>query len=346
MKVVFRTDGSRTIGMGHVQRCLTLSKELEKIGGDSLFIMRNHEMAVTRMIEAHGYPVKVIPDGATAREDRDFTGGMAEKYNADWMVADGYFFNEDYLAGLRHPRRRLMSIDDNATTRFPVDILLNQNIHAEEHLYEDLVPPRTTLLLGPAYALVRDEFVHAREKRNTARETARTLLVTLGGADPSNQTLKIMKGLATLDREIDVTVILGPVNPHKEAIEAFVAVSGNPFNVLRHPDNMAHFMVEADLAVSAGGTTCWEMACVGLPAIVMAIAENQRGLVSGLAKRGVAGNMGWFEDITEGDVARAVEDLLENIQARKEMSSRGMALVDGRGKSRVLEAMRKGLKEC
>jgi len=184
--------------------------------------------------------------------------------------------------------------------------------------------------------LVRSEFLGWKDRERTFASGARNVLVTLGGGDPDNQTSKVIRALQGMGpKDLHVKVVVGAANPHKAVLEAASRSCRFPIQVVHDASNMAELMAWADLAVSAGGSTCWEMAFMGLPCVMLVLAENQEGIAKGLEEVGAGISLGWFERVTEEDILDAVQNLLCDVYQRKEMSDRAKALIDGRGRDRV-----------
>jgi len=338
MKVVIRADGSDLMGMGHISRCLTLAGEIKRRGGDCLFVTRSMDGRVPAMIKKAGFPAREITAGDTASGDLDVTIKAAKR--AGVIITDGYQFKEDYLASLKASGKLLVCIDDIAHTRFPCDILLNQNLGAAKKMYTGLVDSSARLLLGTGYALVREEFVDSRRKKPRTRRRIRNVLVSLGGGDSAMLTLKVLRALDSLDGDFALTAVFGSRSKGAvEAAETFLSDCSKNTEVIFYATDMPGLMHNADMAITGGGTTCWEAACVGLPNLLMVLAENQNIVARGLSKAGASVNLGWHEGITEARIAREARRLAEDAGKRDEMRKNGRTLVDGKGAARVAIAM-------
>jgi spore coat polysaccharide biosynthesis predicted glycosyltransferase SpsG len=166
------------------------------------------------------------------------------------------------------------------------------------------------------------------------------VLVTLGGADPNNCTEKVVEALGQLEREmLHCTVVIGESNPHKSSIRAAAERAGIPIDLRTNISDMASVMAEHDVAVSAGGSTCWELAFMGIPNVILVLAENQRGIAEGLEERGTAVNLGWHEAVGKEEIACQVTELIQEDDQRLEMARKAQNLVDGQGARCVLQEM-------
>jgi spore coat polysaccharide biosynthesis predicted glycosyltransferase SpsG len=195
------------------------------------------------------------------------------------------------------------------------------------------------LLLGPRYALLRREFRKWQGWKREIPVVAGKVLVTLGGADPDNVTLKVIKALKEITiSDLEVKVVIGPANPNKETLEQEVASKPN-FKLPENVTNMPELMAWADIAVTAGGSTCLEMAIMGLPNIVIVLAENQRPIAEKLHVFGAVLNLGWSTELPVGDIMQAVNLLLLSQEKREQISIQGKELVDWDGGRLVCQEM-------
>jgi UDP-2,4-diacetamido-2,4,6-trideoxy-beta-L-altropyranose hydrolase len=289
--------------------------------------------------------VRSIDGRAGSLDDADGAVRHARALGASWVVVDGYHFGGDYQHLLRETGLRVLFIDDYGhADRYETDLVLNQNIDAEEGLYADRAD-HTDLLLGPQFALLRKEFWPWREPRREIQAEADHVLVTLGGADPENLTTEAIQALAELETlGVQGTAVVGGSNPHEERIRAAAESVGVPVTALQNVNDMAELMAGTDLAVSAGGSTCWELAFMGIPSAIVVLAENQRGIARGLDEAGAAVNLGWHESIDAPEVASSITSLLRSDRKRRRMAQKAQALVDGKGAERVLGKMRSAVR--
>ncbi|MFZ5981802.1 MAG: UDP-2,4-diacetamido-2,4,6-trideoxy-beta-L-altropyranose hydrolase [Candidatus Zixiibacteriota bacterium] len=358
MKVVVRTDSSLLIGTGHMMRCLTLAEELRRNGVEVVFICREHpgniiERAVLKGFKVHRLPLdddKLMNDPDRSLYDR--WRGVEKEYDAeqtravlsvpesdaDWLVVDHYGLDAAWEATMRSYVDGIMVIDDLANRRHDCDILLDQNLYERlETRYDGLVPTGAHLLLGPEFVLLRDEFRQAR--RNLKKRNGRVgrLLISFGGTDTGNDTMKAL-AMATLPdfRDLTFEIVVGQTNPQAEKIKKVCA--GLPrTGYHRNIDNMAQLMAGTDLCVGAGGTSTWERCCLGLPTVTLAVAENQVEVARLSEKAGFARYLGMNHEVDVDDICQAVRELVSNPEKLRKMSTVGMELVDGRGADKVVK---------
>ncbi len=266
---------------------------------------------------------------------------MAQAVGATWVVVDGYHFDGLYQRWLREEGLRVLFLDDYGhADHYEADLVLNQNIDADTALYDDRME-ETDLLLGPPYALLRKEFWPWRKSRRTPQPEANRVLVTLGGADPDNCTEMVVGALGRLNREdLRCTGVIGGSNPNESSIAAAAERTDASVDLRSDVSDMASLMAEHDVAVSAGGSTCWELAFMAIPNVIIVLADNQRGIAEGLEKAGASRNLGWYEGVSQADVASALDSILRDKEKHLKMAESAMDLVDGEGTERVLQKMR------
>ncbi len=338
--LLVRADASARMGTGHVMRCLALAQAWQEQGGKALFAAVDLPPALERRLEAEGMDVVRLDVSPGSDEDAARTMALAQKSRAVWVVVDGYHFGADYQQVLKRAGLWLLFIDDYGHAgHYYADLVLNQNIHADESLYRHR-EPYTRLLLGTDYVLLRREFWPWRGWRREIPEVARKVLVTLGGGDPDNQTLKVIRALQRVEvAGLEAVVVVGGSNPHYAELEDAIRHSPFAIRLVRNVTNMPELMAWADVAISAGGSTCWELAFFGLPNVLLTLADNQRGIAEMLSKVGVGLNLGWYEDVVNGQVAQALLRLVNDREQRQRMSRAGRDLIDGQGSERVVSML-------
>jgi len=340
-QVIIRADATVEIGSGHLMRCLALAQTLRTAGVAVTFVAAC-QSKLQKRLQCEGFQVALVEHVYPDPADWTITARILQSHPNAWVVLDGYHFDAAYQESIKTAGHRLLVIDDTAgLNQYFCDILLNQNIHAEQ-LHYNLSRRDTRLLLGPRYALLRREFLNRMAwawERKTP-DMARKVLVTLGGADSENQTLKVLQALQLSKiAGLEATIVAGSTNPHLQSLQAACRQSQPPMHLIYNALNMAELMCGADMAVSAGGSTCWELAFMGLPALVIILAENQRLVAEGLEQTGAAVNLGWYESLSPAKLSRALKQLVFRPREREKMTVCGRKLVDGSGPQRVLREM-------
>lgn len=336
-RLIIRADADASMGTGHVMRCLTLAEAWRSEAGPVSFVTRCGSAPLCSRIDQAGYERVALRDGQDRADDLCVVDDVMAKYPGAAVVLDGYGFDAEYQRRVKARGNALLVIDDfRHAAHYFADLVLNQNLGAEKYAYR--CEPYTRLLLGPRYVLLRSEFVAWKAWRREIPYRGRRVLVTLGGSDAGNETMKVVHALAGLDG-IEARVVVGAANPHLEALREAAHGLELRVRVVVDVSNMAELMAWADVAVSAGGTTCWELAFMGLPNLILVLADNQLGIARELDAAGISRFLGWACDLDGEMLSFGVAKLLDDRAAREKMSLRGRALVDGDGAGRVVEAV-------
>jgi len=342
--LLIRADANTQMGHGHIMRCLALSQAFNSLGGTTVFLSCCESSSLRKRIESNGIDFIPLDQPHPHPSDLDTTLWWLEELSSKhsqraYVVIDGYHFDPFYQHEIYTSNNRILVIDDMAhLPHYYTNILLNQNISAETLHYQ--CDDDAVQLLGTRYVLLRPEFAAWRSWQRDIPPVAQKILVTLGGSDPNNVTHKIIQTLQRLDvDEFEIIVVLGASNPHIEKLQDVVTQTRTPIRLLKDAHNMPDLMAWADLSISAGGTTCSESAFMGLPNIVLILAENQRRIAERLDHSYVAVNLGWHSDISELDFLDTLKEIIYNPTRRKVMAEEGQKLVDGYGVKRVLSTM-------
>lgn len=350
LHVVIRADAAPAIGTGHVMRCLTLADRLRALGAVVRFVCRAHAGHLGDLIAARGFAVDLLPApdtafaaaghagwlGASQAEDAAETLAVLARAQVrpDWLIVDHYGIDAAWQRQLRPAVGHIMVIDDLADRPHECDVLLDQNLApAGAARYDGLVPAHCARLCGPRYALLREEFAAARATLPARDGTVRRLFVFLGGADQHNDTGSVLAALAGMDN-LETDVVIGAANPHHATLARQCAALPG-VRLHRQVDNVAALMAQADLAIGAGGGAMWERCSVGLPAIVLALAENQRPGCAALAEAGGALYLGESGPDSGTRLAAALQVARASPWLLRQMGATGLALVDGEGAARV-----------
>lgn len=350
--VVIRADANSKIGMGHVMRCLSVADALVKRGEEVLFVTADD--TPVPLLTKKGIPYRVLhtdyadmeaelpelwevlrelPQGAESPEE-------ALPQRNTFILVDSYYVTEKYLAALKK-RITTIYMDDIYAFSYPVDMLINYNIYGEEMGYEkDAAFADTKLLLGTEYVPLREEF-SAGEQQRTAADGG--ILITTGGSDSFNLAGQLLMEAMKYDalKEKEYHAVSGSLNPHIGELQALAEKHEN-IHIHCNVTNMAELMAESEVALSAGGSTLYELCAMGVPVIAFSFAENQERLVQTFVKRGIAQYGGNYR--TDGNkmiqnTIAGLETLLENENLRAEYRKKARTLVDGKGAVRIAEAI-------
>ena len=354
LKILIRTDASVEIGSGHLMRCLTLADQLRSEGAEVAFACRDLSGGMFDHLIARGYPSAkiVLTESGQGVQDAEETIKAATKFfpaGTDWLVVDHYELDIIWERRLRPHVRKLMVIDDLANRSHDCDLLLDQNYYKNlDRRYLGLVPAQCVTLLGPAYVLLRPEFAEARQKLRVRDGTVRRMLVFFGGSDPTNQTQKMVEALGLLKRrDIEVDVVVGSANPNRNAIQA---LCDELPNVAFHcqVSNMAQLILNADIGIGAGGAAMWERCCLGLPTITVVFAANQERTTLDVAEIGAIEYLGWADQLSPKDYARAVTKMMGDTQQVQQIGNAALRVMQLQPASlpRILQRLVLEAKSC
>jgi UDP-2,4-diacetamido-2,4,6-trideoxy-beta-L-altropyranose hydrolase len=341
LNLIMRADASSAIGSGHVMRCLALAEGWrDLVGGDVAFVSASLAGWFLDRLANDGISVMPIESVPGGMEDAELTLAASASSGAKWIVTDGYAFDDGYQRAIKTGPARHLFIDDYGhCTDYSADIVLNQNLHANDGMYRHR-HDNVRLLLGPRYVLLRREFRGAGLSPRETTGIGTRVLVTLGGGDPENVTTTVVDALSDVPVEnLEAVVAVGPNNPHEAVLRRTVEALPLPARLEYAVENMVPLMQWADLAICGGGSTCWELARMGVPSVVLVLAENQRPIAEALAAVDAAENLGWHSDLGPDAVAEAVGRLAICSERRAALSRQGRELVDGSGVDRVIGAL-------
>jgi UDP-2,4-diacetamido-2,4,6-trideoxy-beta-L-altropyranose hydrolase len=339
-------------------RCLTLADVLREQGAECEFVCREHEGHLMGHIRSRGYEAHSLPKPS---ENASFTSEFAhaswlgvdwqtdaaQTHQAlrssvvDWLIVDHYALDHRWESTLRSSFRRIMVIDDLADRPHDCDLLLDQNYGSSAERYRSLVSADCSQCHGPEYALLKPVYAERRGQLPARDGQVRRVLIYFGGgADAANLTRLAVQAFQTPElAPIKLDIVVGEAYSHQSSLEELVAQRGNATIHLKLPD-LADLMAEAHLAIGAGGVTTWERCCIGLPSIVIGIAENQRPACEALSADEVVDYLGHVDQVTSELIRDRILSLLKRPDLVLELSERAMRLVDGSGTYRILDEFR------
>jgi UDP-2,4-diacetamido-2,4,6-trideoxy-beta-L-altropyranose hydrolase len=365
-KAIIRVDASLKIGSGHVMRCLTLAEALRELGTEVQFVCRWHFGNLIELIREKGFVVHELPVlenielgriyeynsgsvyenwlGVSQEQDARETITVFQKNKPDWLIVDHYGLVQVWEKKLRPHVHKIMVIDDLANRSHDCDLLLDQNYFIDgESRYEDLVPETCTKLLGPQYALLRSEFTQARKQLKPRIGKIERVFVFFGGNDLENVTGKALEALSFQEFNcLDVDVVIGSHNPHLTKIERQVRTRLRT-KLHVQVENIAELMAQADLAIGAGGATTWERMAVGLPSIVVTIAENQIPFTKNLDQENCLHWLGRSKAVEVKELRESILDVVAKESINRLQSKKGMDIVRGDGTLKVSKILTNGI---
>jgi UDP-2,4-diacetamido-2,4,6-trideoxy-beta-L-altropyranose hydrolase len=336
-----RADASAAMGTGHLMRMIALGQAWLERGWVVRFFCAAITPSLADRLSSEGFYLSPIYAALGSKEDLErLLHLMAESDQAEGkdklVVLDGYHFDSDYQLGIKAAGFKLLVMDDYGHAEFyHADWVLNQNISAFEGLYSKR-SLGTKLFLGPKFALLRNEFLAYKHWQREIAPSATKILVTMGGSDPDNVTLKVIEALIGL--HLQIKVVIGGSNHQLNRITEFIHIrSDSPavIEVIHDASNMPELMAWADLAVAAAGSTCLELAFMRLPSLLFILAENQIQIALEMDKRVGAKCIGSAFAFDKRLFLRNIDVLCHNTSSRVKASSASSGLVDGHGRSRI-----------
>lgn len=342
--LLVRADACVAMGTGHLMRMIALGQEWRRSAGDVVFLCAEVTPTLAERIPQEGFRIERLPVRAGTRDDLRATVAAATRRSPSGQPAlvalDGYQFDAEFQRGIKRAGCRLLVVDDHGHADFyHADVVLNQNISASPELYARR-DAGTQLLLGPKHALLRREFLGLRDWQREIPATATRLLVTLGGTDPNNVTQHVIHAL--VGSGFEVKAVVGGGNPHLANLRLVANTATDDHtrvDVVMNPTDMPALMRWADMAVSAAGSTSWELALAGLPSLFLIIAANQSANAYALERDGFGLCLGEHDTLAPRRIRDTVDRVAGDAFLRRGFSVRGRALVDGLGCARVLNTL-------
>ena len=282
--IAIRVDGNPQIATGHVMRCLAIANELKKSGQTPLFIVADDNSE--HLLQSSGYQIiNLHTQWDMLDSEIPQITAVLRQHTISKLIVDTYFVTETYLSALEDVCP-VIYIDDLNLFRYPVSVVVNYNIYAFDIPYQEIYHgTKTKLLLGPQYAPLREEFQNIEP---CIRDTVRKILITVGGSDRYNIAGKILRQITADERfsGIEFHVVAGRLNPHIAELRGLA--DDNPLiRIHQNVTEMAKLMHSCDLAVTAGGSTMYELCACGVPSVCFSWADNQIMSVRAFSEKGI-----------------------------------------------------------
>jgi UDP-2,4-diacetamido-2,4,6-trideoxy-beta-L-altropyranose hydrolase len=363
MKIMFRVDAYRKMGIGHLMRCLTLANELRKNDSDITFVISYSNEYLISLIQSYGFQIESFElSNAEAtisnsleidydfwnkilwKEDSEKTLKIARKIKPKLIVVDHYGLDAKWHHELRSATKKIMVIDDLANRNLDCDLMLNQTFGISNLAYKDLVSAECKLLVGAKYALIRRDFAQLRHaatiKRQKKSEVSR-ILISLGGSSHIDLICQILKNLADIKWPFKpiVDIVLTNNEQNIDSLREVIKKTDLKINLMNDVDNMAKLMLEADFAIGASGSTTWERCCLGLPSVVFGLAENQMDILKNLDSFGAIISMGKDTEFDNSFFCKKVMKIISRSSYSESLISKSFSICDGLGARRVYLAL-------
>lgn len=347
--LLLRADGNAQVGLGHVMRLAGVGQAWVKRGGKAKLLCAELPAALAGRLQGMGLELQYLPAeiAAGSLEDAAWIRQQASQLHARAVVVDGYAFAPAWLTGLRP--LKVAYIDDFGQAALDVDLVVMPNPAAQ-------LPAnaRSPAVLGPLYTPVRSEFSGQPPRPAPPQDGAPSdgnyrLLLVFGGSDPAQMTAQALRAALELRPELEsrfarrvaVTAVLGAAMPQAQFAEVQAVAEGQPqVTILRDVQDMASLLAATDVALTAAGTTCWELAAMGVPMLVVAVADNQAVVVQSVLQSGAGLALPDSTQLTPSDLHSGLRELLTlDPQRWLHMSRAGQRLIDGLGATRIADAL-------
>ena len=354
MKIAIRVDASISIGLGHLMRCITLANEFRNLNAQVCFICRSHTRHTTERIIQEGYQLSILPSGI--KEENNKLGAQEEppgryweidlvqtkavlnKQQFDWLIVDHYELGHFWETGMRQLTKRIMVIDDLADRKHDCDLLLDQTYNRNKKEYINKTPKECKLLTGSQFALIRPEFKSLRKYSLNRRNKIKieNLLISLGGVDNTNATSEVLKALreSSLPDSCRITILMGADAPWLNVVRKIAGEIPWPTKIEVDSDNVAKLMADSDLSIGAAGSSAWERCCLGLPTIMVVLADNQNDIARGLDAAQAVIQINKISELND-----SINMLIKQPEMLENLSSKASTITDGNGVKMVSKMM-------
>jgi UDP-2,4-diacetamido-2,4,6-trideoxy-beta-L-altropyranose hydrolase len=329
--------------MGHAMRCLALAQEWIRSGGHAVFVGHFENTVLKNQFIAEGIEVISFDTGWPTPYDIEMTLHIVSKDKATipWIVIDGYHFDTTYQETIRSRGFFLIVVDDiHHLSHYDADIVLNQNITANTMHYK--CNSETRVLLGTKYALLNQKFFFSERPKRAVPVKAKRVLITLGGGDQIDILTKVLKAVRRLgSAQMEFAVVTGSNDlPDDSTLHEDLSRCNHKCRFLHIVRDMPGLMTWADMAVSAAGSTCWELAYMGVPTLTVVVSKNQQSVADTLDAKGVFKTLGCGKQLDDAGLANELFSLSNDREKRKRIIENAQNLVDGKGASRVVRVMK------
>ena len=341
MKVIIRADANSNIGQGHVMRCLSLCDAFKDKGHECLFVCAKD--TPMDFIMNRGYDVYYLTTSYNRMDDElALLERIIAEEKADLLIIDSYYVTHDYFEALGKVIKTVY-LDDVYEFAYNVDCLVNYNVYADEEKYKEMYVTEKVktpeMIIGPTYAPLRKEF---SERNIKEINEIKNIMISVGGADPLHLAYGFALGFSEDEffKDKNINMILGKMEPDIDKIKSICEATKN-ISYFVNVKDMKEKIEEADIVISAAGSTQYEICACGKPCICFSMADNQ---VPGGEKFGELGAFIYAGDARDNecffyDVLNAVKRIAADSALAKEMSRKASEIADGHGAERIVKEL-------
>jgi len=335
---LIRVDAGSGTGLGHLHRCLALSEALHQRGARVIFLLAASEEDVERIKRSNFHCDSMANLERGGVQDYERTESSARKYGCRTIVVDSYAVKNEFVEKLRNSGFRVVVINDDTHAPSSAHVLINGGAHAQQLPYES-VEGDTQFLLGPRYALLRQQFWNVSTKE--IRRAVNNVLLCVGGDDSLGVMPQLVRQLDTvINKKCTFNVVIGPYFVNRDEIEQIVLPTSRELRFFDEPEDLFDLMMANDVAVTAGGQTAYELVATGTPLLAVALFDNQRLGAQALADAGALLFSGFAESgRLPSDLSKMFRLLVSDISLRQRLSRTAQSTIDGMGARRVAEVL-------
>ncbi len=320
-----RADGSADKGIGHIMRCIAIAQEFRDRGIKPIFIIKKNK-SVSNLLSEHDIEYIDIKSIDIYSEIEEVEK-ILKTIKFDYFLTDSYWLNNEYLERLKRLSKILISIDDNSLYQYPSDIIINSNIYAKDLNYK-FKNNNCITLLGTKYSMLRKEFQNINPIK--IKSKVKRILVTMGGTDINNFTPIVLDSLSEIEDNVTIDVVVGSLFKCSEKLIDMARENKN-INLIFNPTNMKEVMEKCDLAISASGTTAYELGVLGIPTILISQIDNQINIANKASDLGMMINLGKYDEIDSLEIYKIVKKLINDVDMRKRMNEIAISIIDSNG---------------
>lgn len=336
--IFIRVDGNEKIGLGHVMRCLSIADAFVEKSKNVTFVVADNKCE--SIITDRGFKCIILGSDYTDMDAEEPTfSTILMDFSPEIMIVDSYFVTEQYLLFLKQ-KANTVYIDDVLSFPYPVDILINYNIFSSYDDYQKLytsIDKKPVFLLGTEYVPLRKEFSACRQRE--PNQGVKNIFVSTGGADPLHIGIKLLQYLIEHQSEFEKYVFKYVVGSVNRDLDKIMSLAEELPNVELNIDvkDMCSLMCECDLAISAAGSTLYELCAVGVPTITYTFSDNQLPAANAFHEKGIMINVGDIRNDIDAITAvfKEVRILILNESSREVMKKIGRSVLDGFGAKRI-----------
>lgn len=343
--ILFRADGNSIVCTGHIMRCLSIADAFRRAGENCVFVIADKEPK--ELIASRGYETIILGTRYDCLEGEiPIMSSLIQKMHPDFVILDTYFVTKEYMDSLNQISN-LVYIDDLGAFPYPCRVLVNYNAYGPyigyDSLYEHSGVKAPLQCLGIRYAPLRDEFRHAGP--HVQPEKVSKVLISTGGADPCHIAVKMIRKLLEKEIKYSFHFVVGSLNKDADEISALAGNSGC-ITVHRNVRDMKALLMESDIAVSAAGSTLYELCACGVPTITYVSADNQKMGAEAFQKLELMKNIGDIRTLCdyEEKMMREIDRLADDLPLRKKISASMQEMIDGCGADRLVGLLARELR--